>query len=146
MEEDTLPSWMTQIEIQPFVTSQEPSQLIDVVSGLVSRDKLLAWEMFAVEQKNKSSNDILPSVRIHGLAISIVIFVVSLHVTVITPAEPAASRCLSLLLLAVSLWISEVPFALCPLSVTFFHLPCVYSVITEILLLCRQFRTIQLPY
>ena len=55
----------------------------------------------------KSSDDIFPAVRAHGLFISLSVFTVSLAIPLITPNDPAASRCMSLLLLIVFLWITE---------------------------------------
>jgi phosphate transporter len=55
----------------------------------------------------KSSEDIFPAVRKHGLMVSLVIFAISMAMPSITPDNKAASRCLSLLLLIVCLWITE---------------------------------------
>ena len=64
-------------------------------------------ERFATEEHSKSSDDIFPAVRPHGLYISLLIFIVSLALPPITTKNLAAGRCLSLLLLIVSLWITE---------------------------------------
>ena len=55
----------------------------------------------------KSSEDIFPAVRGRGLLISACVFAVSIAMPSITPDNKAASRCLSLLLLIVCLWITE---------------------------------------
>jgi phosphate transporter len=55
----------------------------------------------------KSSEDIFPAVRKHGLMVSLVVFAISMAMPSITPDNKAASRCLSLLLLIVCLWITE---------------------------------------
>lgn len=107
MGESTLEHWMPTVERQPFATSTEPLQLIEVVTGLVSRDKLLEWEMLATEQQTKVTDDIFPAVRWHGLFISLAVFLVSLFVPIVSPDDQAACRCMSILLLAVSLWITE---------------------------------------
>ena len=44
-----LATWMPTINNQPFATSPESLQLMDIVTSLVSRDKLIEWEMFASE-------------------------------------------------------------------------------------------------
>eukprot|EP01038_Epipyxis_sp_PR26KG_P009656 gene9656-12998_t len=127
MEENTLESWMVTVKRQAFSTaveSNEPLQLMDIVTSLVSRDKLIEWERFATEQQNKINDDIFPSVRFFGLTISIIIFAISLFFPLITPNDPQASRCLSLLLLTISLWITEaIPYfataLLIPALVTF---------------------------
>jgi phosphate transporter len=107
MGETTLETWMPVVERQPFATSTEPLQLIEVVTGLVSRDKLLEWEMLATEEQMKVTDDIFPAVRWHGMFISLTVFLVSLFVPIVSPEDPAACRCMSILLLAVSLWITE---------------------------------------
>jgi phosphate transporter len=108
MGEASLDLWMKTIEKQPFASTPEPLQLMDVVTSLVSRDKLIEWERFATEQQNKINDDIFPAIRVHGLVLSLLVFAVSLFVPLITPSDPSASRCMSLLLLTVSLWITEV--------------------------------------
>ena len=42
-QEETLEIWMKIIDKQPFATTPEPLQLIDVVTSLVSRAQLLEW-------------------------------------------------------------------------------------------------------
>lgn len=107
MGEKNLPLWLPTIDKQIFTTSQEPLKMMDIVTGLVSRDKLIEWERFATEQQNKSSDDILTAVRPIGLAFSLFIFVLSLNLPMVIPSDPAASRCLSLLLFVIFLWITE---------------------------------------
>ena len=63
--------------------------------------------MFATEYQRKDEDDIFPSVRFSGLLVAVSVFVVSLYMPSITPDDPGASRCLSLLLLVVCLWITE---------------------------------------
>ena len=107
LEEKTLETWVPIIDKQPFSMSPEPLQLMDIITSLVSRDKLIEWEMFATEFQNKNADDIFPSVRVHGLIIAIVVYVVSLAVPLVTPNDPAACRCMSLLLFVICLWITE---------------------------------------
>jgi hypothetical protein len=42
-QEETLETWMKTIDNQPFATTPEPLQLMDVVTGLVSRAQLIEW-------------------------------------------------------------------------------------------------------
>eukprot|EP00981_Chlorochromonas_danica_P001007 scaffold233_cov174-Ochromonas_danica.AAC.47 len=107
MGENNLEAWMRTIDQQPFSNNSEPIQLMEIVTSLVSRDKLIEWERFATEQQLKSTDDIFPSVHFLGLLLSASVFIVSLSVPYIIPNDPAASRCLSLLLLVVCLWITE---------------------------------------
>eukprot|EP00599_Poterioochromonas_sp_BG-1_P000069 CAMPEP_0173146114 /NCGR_PEP_ID=MMETSP1105-20130129/8290_1 /TAXON_ID=2985 /ORGANISM="Ochromonas sp., Strain BG-1" /LENGTH=531 /DNA_ID=CAMNT_0014060233 /DNA_START=102 /DNA_END=1697 /DNA_ORIENTATION=+ len=107
MNEKNLEQWKQTIDRQTFANSSEPVALMDIVTGLVSRDKLIEWERFATEQQNKASDDIFVAVRPLGLSLSFFIFVLSLVMPPIIPNDPAASRCLSLLLFVIFLWITE---------------------------------------
>ncbi|RYH02443.1 hypothetical protein EON65_47960, partial [archaeon] len=107
MEEENLEAWMRTIDRQPFSNNSEPVQLMEVVCSLVSRDKLIEWERFASEQQLKASDDLFPSVKFLSLLFSVTVFVVSLCTPYVIPNDPAASRCLSLLLFVVSLWVTE---------------------------------------
>ena len=107
MEERSSEVWMPVVDRQTFAKAIEPAQLMDIVTSLVSRDKLLEWERFATEQSNRSLDDIFPSVRIVGLSISVLVFAASLFIPMVTPNDPVASRCMSLLLFVIGLWVSE---------------------------------------
>ena len=107
MEEDTLKVWKKTVEGQAFAAPKEPGMLIEVVAGLVSRDKLLQWERFANEQQYKTDDDIFPAVRLHGLIIAFIVLAASLFLPVVPENDPCARRCMSLLLFVVTLWITE---------------------------------------
>jgi phosphate transporter len=107
MGEKNLDSWTKTVDRQIFTTTQEPIHLMETVTGLVSRDKLIEWERFATEQQNKASDDVLTAVRFVGLALSLFVFIISLVIPMVIPNDPAASRCLSLLLFVVFLWVTE---------------------------------------
>jgi anion transporter len=102
-----VPVWLPIVNQQPFTEQAEPTQLMELVAQFVSRDKLLEWELFATEEALQSSNSILPAVRTIPLVISLSIFAASHRVTLIYPEDPCAERCLSMLLLIVSLWVTE---------------------------------------
>lgn len=107
LEKSTLESWIPTIERQPFATSPEPMQLMEVVTNYVSRDKLIEWEKFATEAQKGNNDDVIPEVNLHGLFFSISIFVLSLLMPLVTPNDPSASRCMSLLLFTISLWLTK---------------------------------------
>lgn len=107
MGESNLEEWMRTIDRQPFANNCEPIQLMEVVTSLVSRDKLIEWERFATEQQMKSGDEIFPSVHFVGLLMSLAVFIVSLSMPYLIPNDPAASRCFSLLLFVICLWITE---------------------------------------
>jgi len=96
---------------QPFVTSEEPVDMMEAIATLVSRDKLIEWERFAFEKHFSEQDRLFPSVRPWALALSVLIFVISMKLPLIPTADIAARKCLSILLLALSLWITEaVPY------------------------------------
>lgn len=107
MGESNVEDWMRTIDRQSFSNQTEPIQLMDTVTSLVSRDKLIEWERFATEQQMGVSDDIFPSVRFSSLIISLTLFVISLFLQVGEGNDPAASRCLSVAILSVSLWVTE---------------------------------------
>lgn len=122
--ESNLESWQKTIDKQAFCNDKEPLQLMETVTGLVSRDKLIEWERFATEQQAKLTDDIFPSIRGLGLFASCIMFTATLCLPMIIPNDPAASRCLSLLLFVIFLWITEaIPYfataLLIPILVTF---------------------------
>lgn len=115
MNEATLENWINVIDAQPFIISQDTFQLMSNVTNIVGREKLIEWEYFAKDLHNRMSDDkVFPSVRVVGLVISCLIFTISLLLdkpTFISPItnekDSQASRCMSLLLFVISLWITE---------------------------------------
>jgi phosphate transporter len=107
LEKSTLDGWIPTIERLPFATSPEPLQLMEIVTNYVSRDKLIEWERFATEAQSKTNDDVIPAVRLQGLIFSVVVFVISLVVPMVSPSDPAASKCMSLLLFTICMWITE---------------------------------------
>lgn len=116
MQENTLESWLKTIERQSFAHAAEPVTLMDTVTSLVSRDKLIEWERFATEQQLNSSqnslNDIFPSVRFPNLFFALFVFFILLLPTspisyVIPSHDFAATRCFALLIFTVLLWVTE---------------------------------------
>ena len=103
----TLEEWLHTLDRQPFSIVDEPITLLDIITGLVSRDKLLEWDKFASDQQSKTNDDIFPSVRPVGLIISIIVFILSFYVPIISADDPCARRCMSLLLLTLCLWVTE---------------------------------------
>lgn len=99
--------WMPLVHKQPFTETKEPTELMEQIAQYVSRDKLLEWENFATEEAAKQADKILPSVRLVPLSLSLAVFLVSMRTELIVPPDPCASRCLSLVVLVVSLWITE---------------------------------------
>lgn len=107
----TLKHWQAVVDRQLFSTTSEPQRLIDSISDLVSQEQLVNWENFVTGGNFLGSNNIrdssiIPSVRLPGIVISIVLFVLSI-VFPFAEKDPIASRCLSLLILIVSMWITE---------------------------------------
>ncbi len=105
--EKNLDPWLVTVDKQAFCNGSEPSQLLEIVTGLVSRDKLLEWERFASERQTKSLDEIFPSVRLNGILISVGTFLITLCLPNIIASDAAASRCMSLLLFVILMWITE---------------------------------------
>jgi phosphate transporter len=105
--EKNLDPWLVTVDKQAFCNVTEPNQLLEIVTGLVSRDKLLEWERFESERQNKSLDEIFPSVRLNGILISVGLFLITLCLPNVIASDPAASRCLSLLLFVIFMWITE---------------------------------------
>lgn len=99
--------WMPLVHKQPFTETREPTELMERIAQYVSRDKLLEWESFATEEAAKRGDNVIPSVRVGPLLVSIGLFLASMHLELIAPPDPCADRCLSLVVLVVSLWVTE---------------------------------------
>lgn len=110
--------WKERLESEYFVTSEQHIESICRISSVVSRDRLLSWEMVELQQYGDGMDNHLlyPSVRVNSLLFSIGIFLVSFVLfntnLVYTYEDDAvdhspAKRCLSFLLLIISLWVSE---------------------------------------
>jgi phosphate transporter len=102
-----LAEWASVIDTQPFTEVFQATKLMDIVTGLVSRDKLVEWERHAAQQRSKAGDELFPAVRFLGLGFSIALFAFSWIVPLGNFNDPCASRCLSLLLLTLSLWVTE---------------------------------------
>lgn len=107
MGTQTLEEWLVTLDGQPFSIVSEPVRMLEVVTGLVSRDKLLEWDRFATAQQTKSSDDIFPSVRPLGIAAALVVFLITSFVPVVRADDPCARRCATLLLVTLTLWVTE---------------------------------------
>lgn len=105
--ESTLKNWMLTMNRQPFYTSNDPQIMIDTITEIVSRDKLIEWERFDSERQKMTDDELFPSVRVTGLLFSLLVFIVSLFLPIIPFADGPARRCLSLLLLSMSMWVTE---------------------------------------
>jgi hypothetical protein len=98
MGEESLPTWKNMVNGQPFATATAPQTLVDVVSSLVSREKLLAWEQFGHDQKVAMSGDftLFPNIRMQGLALSLFVLVLTYAVLPLYPRftlpDPVAAR------------------------------------------------------
>lgn len=107
LETNKLDEWTEIIDRQPFTIVSEPILLMEIVTGLVSRDKLIEWDRFATDQQQKANDDLFPSLRVQGLMISMSLFIISLFVPLVPADDPCAQRCASLLILVLSLWVTH---------------------------------------
>lgn len=108
MNEKNVKTYMQYVDHQNFVASQEPKRMIEVIAGFVSRSKLVEWK-HACQDESRNNKTLFPSLRPHALAVSLIIFIVSFQLPSVTTDtdNSNANRCLSLLLLVVSLWLTN---------------------------------------
>lgn len=102
----SLKQWTERLDSYEFSSNNEIFGLIDIITEFVSRDKLLEWQNSEMMEKMQEQDNIMPSVRPLQLAVSILLFVVSFQLPAVAPNNPPANRCLSLLIFAISLWLT----------------------------------------
>ena len=103
-----MPIWMRLVDKQPFTVVSEVTSLMESIQKLLSRDKLLELEQFAIDHANDKFDVVMPSVRIKGLAVSFTLLLVLLNFAKdIVPNDKCASRCAVLLIFIVSMWVTE---------------------------------------
>jgi phosphate transporter len=107
LQEKTLKEWLAIVDAEDFVKSTEPANLIDLVTNYVSRDKLLEWQRNEGSGRSDESDEIFPAVKLLPLTVSLLLFVVSFQFPEVDPGNPHANRCLSILVLAVTMWLSN---------------------------------------
>eukprot|EP01034_Spumella_vulgaris_P023241 gene23241-29445_t len=109
MKEKTLGNYSEIIARQPFANTEDVVQMIDIVTGLISRDKLIEWDLFAHERNLKNDeDDLFPSVRWPGLCLSLSIFLASYFLPrLMGLADNPATRMMAILLFVISMWITE---------------------------------------
>jgi hypothetical protein len=98
--------WAERVESFEFASTTEILGLIDVISEFVSRDKLLEWQHGEMMEKLQEQDNIMPAVKLLPLAVSLILFIVSFQLPPVAPNNPAANRCLSVLILSISLWLT----------------------------------------
>jgi len=120
-EESNLLHWSGVVDKQTFSSSPEPMHCMDIIQNMVSRERLMEWDRQASRGIGPlSKNDILPAVRPMKLLFSLLVFILAANVPLVTPSgqevsdssllhptSRAPGRCLAVLLLVVSLWLSE---------------------------------------
>lgn len=106
LNEKTLQTWLDYVNSQDFANSTEISGLMDIITGFVSRDKLLEWQKSELMEKLEQQDNVMPAVKPLQLFVSIILFIVSFQLPSVDPNNPPANRCLSILILAISLWLT----------------------------------------
>ncbi len=108
MKEENLKVWVPRLAKEPFVTSDEAEQLLNTITDMVSRDKLVEWERLAKEAIGKSEDDIAPGVHIRPLVGSVIVgLLVYFLPNPLSESDPVSGRCLALLVLVVSMWVTK---------------------------------------
>ncbi len=122
MKLSDLAQWKNIVKRQPFATSLEPAELMESLSNIVGRDKLMEWEKYMNQEMAGQEHIIFSKVRPMQLAVSVIIFAVAFSFPLFS-LDLAASRCFALLLFAITMWILEaVPYyatalMICPMVV-----------------------------
>jgi phosphate transporter len=106
LEGKTLKEWTERVEGFEFASTTEITGLVDVISAFVSRDKLLEWQHGEMMEKLQEQDNIMPAVKPLPLTVSVLLFIVSFQLPAVAPNNPAANRCLSVLIFAISLWLT----------------------------------------
>ena len=113
MNETNLPLWSSTVEKQPFAVSSEPTQLMQVVSNMVSRQTLLEWDLLSMKSHGPSRKfKLFPGVKLPMIALSVTLYAICCNISVISNqnnvvSELASNRCLAVVVLVISLWVSE---------------------------------------
>lgn len=108
MHETNLPEWISKLSAAPFAVSTDAEVLFTSIEGLVSRGILVEWERYAAETIGKPTDVVFPAVHGQSLLACLGIF----FVTYMIPwrfgdGDPAAGRCLALLVFVVAMWVSK---------------------------------------
>lgn len=106
MNEKNVKSYMSRVDEQNFAASQEPHRMIEQIAGYVSRSKLVEWKHTSKDD-GLDSSVLFPSLRPNALAACLILFIVSYQLPPVAPHNPHANRCMSLLILVVSLWLTN---------------------------------------
>ena len=108
MKEDNLKVWIPRLANEPFVCSTEADNLLSSITMLVSREMLVEWERVAKEAIGRSQDEIMPAIHYKSLVGCIALCTLVYFIpTPLNKADPIAGRCLALLVLVVSMWITK---------------------------------------
>ena len=104
-----LKSWKNRINNEIFSTTTEVQSMLDTCQSLVSRDKLLDWERMELNFYSDKMNEnvIFRSVNGYGLLVSVFLFLIADCFPILPFTDVIASKCFSLLILIISLWVTE---------------------------------------
>ena len=122
MKLSDLGEWKNIVKRQPFVVSLEPAELMESLTNVVGRVKLMEWETHMSKELAEKDDAIYSKLRPTQFAASVATFAVA-FIFPLFPSDLAASRCFALLLFAVTMWILEaMPYyatalLICPLVV-----------------------------
>lgn len=113
MEESNLRLWSSTVEKQSFSVSSEPTQLMEVVSNMVNRQTLLEWDILSMRSYGPSrKSKLFPGVKVSMVALSVTLYAICCNLSVVSNpdnivSELASNRCLAVVVLVISLWVSE---------------------------------------
>jgi phosphate transporter len=115
---ETSNSVKQQIKDMDFMSKRGYDEFMNSLLTLISRDKLLEWSQEVRNLDSSVGLGLFPSVRLEYLALAIVLFAISLAIPLIhrpprhekkheLEVDQSASSCLAVLVLAVTLWVTE---------------------------------------
>ena len=122
MKLSDLGEWKNVVKRQPFAVSLEPAELMESLSNIVGRDKLIEWEKHINQEMAEQEDVIFSKVRPAQFVVSVIIFTVAFAFPLFS-LDLAASKCFALLLFTMTMWILEaMPYyatalLICPLVV-----------------------------
>lgn len=115
---------MIEVAKNEFVQNAgEVSKLLENVTQLISRNKLIEWDHIHEQIQAGCEDAIFPSVKWTGLGISIAIYILVQYIFPPISPDQIANQCFSMMALVISLWVTHaIPYfvtgLLIPLLVT----------------------------
>lgn len=100
--------FMDRVSKQAFVVdAPEVNKMLEIVTDLVSRNKLIEWDHFHELTQSGKDDDIFPNVKIVGLAISAGLYIAVQYLLPPISPDAVANQCFSMMILVISMWVTQ---------------------------------------